>query len=697
MDGVRVRVPLGRRRVVGFVVSVSGAAAEGVSLKPIDAVMDGAPVVDAELLELTRWAADYYMASWGEVLACAVPSGGEPSPRRGLRLESGASEERLEVAVGRSARRRQLVDSLRRGALQPGELPRDAGRVAQPLIDAGLAEWFVPARQVIPAGPAGPPLVLNGGQVEVLQQLQGLLAAGQFAPCLLRGVTGSGKTEVYLRAAQAALDRGRTVLYLVPEIGLTPLLAHRFAERFGDRMGLLHSALGAGERARTWNRIRRGEATVVLGVRSAVFAPLRNLGLLVVDEEQDGSFKQEERPRYHARDLALVRGRAQDTVVVLGSATPSLESFHHASEGRYRLLELGGRVAGRPMASVEVVDMRRECSEGDEANGISRRLRSLLQERLEGGEQSILLLNRRGYATFILCRECGELVQCPSCSVSMVFHRGEGRLRCHYCDHSRGFPERCPSCKGARLLAGGEGTERLEENLAALFPDARLCRLDRDTVRRRGAAERLLQEFGRGEGDILLGTQMVAKGHDFPRVTLVGVLGAEATLGLPDFRAAERTFQLLTQVAGRAGRGDAPGHVVIQSFQPDHYAIRHARAQDYDAFYEEEMRFRRRLQYPPFCVLANLVVSRRRPDEALALAHRLVRALHRAGDGHLRVLGPAAAPLAKLRGMHRVQILVKARTRGRLGVAVRGALASLEERGNTARCVAVDIDPVSLL
>jgi primosomal protein N' (replication factor Y) len=440
-----------------------------------------------------------------------------------------------------------------------------------------------------------------------------------------------------------------------------------------------------------------GEARVVLGTRSAVFAPLVSPGLIVVDEEQDTSFKQEERPRYQARDLALVRAQREGATVVLGSATPSLESYHRARKGKYRLLQLEGRVGDRPLARAEVIDMRAEFREVGRARALSRALVDGLQDTLGAGHQSVLLLNRRGYATFLLCRDCGELSRCPSCSVSLVLHRGEGRMRCHYCGHARPVPETCDACGGRRLRSGAEGTERLEELLAGVVPDARVVRLDRDTVRRRGEAERILSGFGRGDWDILLGTQMVAKGHDYPRVTLVGVLAAEGTLGLPDFRAAERTFQLLTQVAGRSGRGDAPGRVLIQTFQPDHYAVRHACSQDYEGFYEEEVRFRRLLQYPPFTVLANLIVSRTKLDTAVRQGEAVSAALRVRGGAFLRVLGPAPAPLSRLRGLYRVQILLKARARGRLADAIRWALDRTESAGFPRRHVSVDMDPASLL
>ncbi len=704
--GSRVQVPLGRRRVVGVVVDVvqRPGGVEEPSVRELHSVVDPEPVLDSELLEFCRWAARYYFASWGEVLACAVPSFAGPGPQVARRLvltaRSLAHPEELQAACGRSVRRRELVDDLlgSKDGILRGELPRDVRRIAAPLLDAQLVEWHEAAAAPAPAPcTPEPALQLNGEQVSAVGAVQAALQGRTYRPLLLRGVTGSGKTEVYLRAAEEALAQGRGVIYLVPEIGLTPLLSRQFVQRFGNRVAVLHSGLSRGERQKHWQRVRSGEATVVLGARSALFAPMVRPGLFVVDEEQESSFKQDERPRYHARDLALVRARECGAVVLLGSATPSMESFHHARTGKYQLLELPRRVRDRPMARTEVVDMREEFRSRGVADPLSRRLESLLRAGLERGEQSLLLLNRRGYATFILCRECGEAVSCPQCSVTLVLHRSEARLRCHHCGYWRRQPETCPACGGGHLHWGGEGTQRMEERLRARLEGVRMVRLDRDAVRRRGEAERILTGFDRGEWDVLLGTQMVAKGHDFSRVTLVGVLAAESTLCMPDFRAAERTFHLITQVVGRSGRGRSPGRAVIQTFQPQHYAIRYACEQDYRKFFEHEIRFRKLLQYPPFTVLANLIIGRRVEDDARSQAQALAGELGLLGKEHVRVVGPAAAPLARLRGRFRFQILLKARARGRLLDVLRGALDAHRRQGHSERHVMVDMDPMSLL
>ncbi|HEY7817157.1 MAG TPA: primosomal protein N', partial [Vicinamibacteria bacterium] len=452
-------------------------------------------------------------------------------------------------------------------------------------------------------------VALTAAQRAALEAIERGISEGLFRSFVLRGVTGSGKTEVYLRAAESALARGRSVLMLGPEIALTPRLGSLLHGRFGDQVAILHSALGAGERRDEWWRIRQGEAKVVVGARAAVLAPIENLGLVVVDEEHEGSYKQEESPRYNARDVAVVRARNDASVVVLGSATPSLESYSHAVEGRYGLLTLPDRIGNRPLARVTLLDMREVVREEGPEVVIARALREAIAARLRDSEQAMVLLNRRGYAGRLLCRQCGLSLQCSECSVAMTLHRGASLAVCHYCGLGRATPGRCEACGGEYLRAVGYGTERVEEILKAQFPESRVARMDRDTMRRKGSHELLLSRFASREIDLLVGTQMVAKGHDFPAVTLVGVLAADSQLSTPDFRAAERTFQLLTQVAGRAGRGEKEGEVLIQAFAPQHYSLEFSRAQDFEGFFESERRFRRALHYPPVVGLVNLIVE----------------------------------------------------------------------------------------
>jgi primosomal protein N' (replication factor Y) len=517
---------------------------------------------------------------------------------------------------------------------------------------------------------------------------------GGFAPFLLHGVTGSGKTEVYFRAADAALALGKGVLILVPEIALTPMLVRAAASRFGATVSVQHSELSAGERHDQWWRIREGEARVVIGARSAVFAPLPAAGLIVVDEEHEGAYKQEESPRYHARDVAVVRGTLEGAVVLLGTATPSVESHTNALKGKYRRLSLGTRIGAHGLPRVEIVDRRALLRSGGDPI-LSPSLQAALEERLRRGEQALLLLNRRGYATSLLCRECGQEAACPNCSVCLALHAHGKRALCHYCGHDVAAPSACAACQGVYLRLTGYGTEQVVEVVRAALPGARIARVDRDLAGRRGAVAAALAAFEAGETDILIGTQMIAKGHDFPRVTLVGVIDADVGLGLPDFRAAERTFQLLTQVAGRAGRADLPGEVILQSHWPDHYALTFACAQDYGAFYEREIEFRRTMAYPPVGALVNVVIRSRDAMAGAKEADALGRRLREHAGGRYRVLGPGRAPLSRLRGEYRFQILLKGR-RAPMRDAVK---RTLDERYGSARWpgIAVDVDPVSVM
>jgi primosomal protein N' (replication factor Y) len=537
-------------------------------------------------------------------------------------------------------------------------------------------------------------VALTSAQREALAAVEGAIATRAFQPFVLRGVTGSGKTEVYLRAADAALAQGRSVLMLVPEIALTPRLGGLLHSRFGDAVAILHSALGAGERRDEWWRIRQGEAKVVVGARAAALAPVERLGLVVVDEEHESSYKQEESPRYNARDVAILRARNDGAVVVLGSATPSLESYSHAVEGRYRLLTLPDRVGDRPLARVTLLDMREVIREEGPEVVVSRPLREAIAARLQDGEQAMVLLNRRGYAGQLLCRKCGLALQCSECSVAMTLHRNATLAVCHYCGLGRATPDRCGTCGGEYLRQVGYGTERVEELLKSLFPDSRVARMDRDTMRRKGSHEALLSRFASREIDLLVGTQMLAKGHDFPAVTLVGVLAADSGLSTPDFRGAERTFQLLTQVAGRAGRGEREGEVLIQAFAPEHYSLQFARAQDFEGFFESERKFRRALHYPPVVSLVNLVVEGDSMAEASTLARRAASFLRKGVPEEVKVLGPAFAVRSKIAGRYRSQILLKLprREHGRARAALRGMLKDEE----LLRSTVVDVDPMNL-
>jgi primosomal protein N' (replication factor Y) (superfamily II helicase) len=537
---------------------------------------------------------------------------------------------------------------------------------------------------------------LNPTQQAAFQQIHEAIQARRFQTFLLHGVTGSGKTEVYLTAIETALAEGRSALLMVPEIALTPQMAGQFFSRFGDRVAILHSAFTDVERTEQWRRIRSGAASVVVGTRSGVFAPVQNLGLIVVDEEHDGSYKQEENPRYNGRDVAIVRAQGAGACVVLGSATPSLESRYNAEKGKYTLLELPGRIEARPMPVVELIDMRQEFLETRKQETFSRKLIEALGQRVESGEQTIVLLNRRGFSSFVACRACGERVQCINCSLTLTYHKRDRRLLCHYCGYAEKVPSQCPKCQSEHIYFLGIGSERVEEELHRAFPAARIARLDRDTVTGKRQYETILHDFREGNYDMLVGTQMIAKGHDIPNVTLVGVVAADMGLGMPDFRAAERTFQLLTQVAGRAGRGSLPGIVLVQTINPDHYAVRLAAAQDYQGFYEKELNFRRMMHYPPFSAMANVLVRSEKKEMAMRMSTELGFLLNPPPD-KLRVMGPAEAPVPRLKNEYRYQFLIKAASRKALNELLQKIRNFAVEHKWGATALVIDVDPLTLM
>jgi primosomal protein N' (replication factor Y) len=542
-------------------------------------------------------------------------------------------------------------------------------------------------------------LVLNPAQITVLDDLTRQMDSRQYQTALLHGITGSGKTEVYLRLIARCLESGRAALTLVPEISLTPSVQAQFLARFGSNVALLHSALSENERHEEWWRIRRGEAKVVLGTRSAIFAPLANLGVVIVDEEHDTSYKQEETPRYNGRDVAVVRARLAGALALLGSATPSLESYWNAREGKYRLAVLPERVEGRKLADVEIIDMRQEFRETHTSVPVSRRLHQEIEAQIANRQQTMILLNRRGYSWFLLCRSCGQTQRCENCSISLTYHRREHRLICHYCGFSAPVPARCPNCQSEHLHYVGEGTEKVEKKFAELFPTARVARLDRDVARRPSQFQDVLSEFRQGKIDLLVGTQMIAKGHDFPGVTLVGVVSADIGLGLPDFRSAERTFQLLTQAAGRAGRGEKPGRVLVQTFFPEHYAIRMAAEQNYEAFFHKEMRFRRMMHYPPMTALANVIAQGSKLEQAAVVAKHVgnfLLPLEKNTEG-LKILGPTPAPLAKLEGRFRIQFLIKCTSRARLSSILQRLVDYTDRQGIPQRSLMIDMDPANIM
>jgi primosomal protein N' (replication factor Y) len=630
----------------------------------------------------------------------------ETQRARSVRADEESGRPKSEQGFDEKVRgvREQLVE---RGPV-PLPLLLKLANVSRSLVERMLREGLLesweeridPAEDPFDVGYEAPAHELNAEQESAFGAIRARFELGEFGVLLLHGVTGSGKTEVYMRSVQETLARGKTAIVLVPEIALTLWVGRQCRAWFGARfegVAVLHSALSDVERAREWWRVRHGEARVVVGTRSAAFAPLENLGLIIVDEEQENSFKQEETPRYHGRDVAIVRAKMENAVALLGSATPSLETYHHARNGKYELLTLASRVANRSMASVEIVDMREDFQRTHQAGPISAALHAGIQECLTLGTQALVLINRRGYSWSVLCRSCGASVQCVNCSISMTYHKHRNRLECHYCGSIQSVPKECPKCQSNYVYFFGEGSEHLEERLRKEFPGARIARLDRDTARTKRQYQETLGAFAGGALDILVGTQMLAKGHDFQRVTLVGVISADSSLHMPDFRAAERTFQLLTQVAGRAGRGELAGRVLIQTYYPEHYAIQDAVRQDYISFFEREMHFRRMMQYPPFTSLANVIVRDTSLEKAIVWSRQLSEYFSPYDDKSARILGPATAPLARLKREHRFQFLLKSPRRSVLTKVLGGAIAYCEAKEIPQMAVLVDMDPLSLL
>ncbi len=772
--GMRVVVPLGRRRETGIVVALAATTdVDAAALRRIDQVLDAEPILTAELFTLCRWAADYYMTSLADVLAAALPGGLRATSARVVRLAGGAaatadlgtleasivarlrtegaiSTRQLARTLGRARIDRALDRLVSRGVIVvDDELRRPAGKtklvtvftVARALgtDEEALLARRAPRQHALYAKIAADPSrqaetgalgireraaadalvrrgVLQRRHAERYRDTVGATAASAaptltaeqsaavesiaastgFAVFLLHGVTGSGKTEVYLQAAERTLAAGRSALFLVPEIALTHQLVMRVQERFGSGVALLHSGLTPGERWDEWRRCARGEARLVVGARSAVFAPLADLGLVVVDEEHDPAFKQDEGLRYSGRDLALVRAKLTGATAILGSATPAVEAYRQALDGKFQLLRLRRRVEDRPLPPVELVDVREPANRM--VGLFSPPLRAAIEATLARREQVLLFLNRRGFARSLQCLACGEPAGCPSCSVSLTYHRGRGVLLCHHCGYVRQSTDACASCGKGPLQSFADGTERIEADVAELFPQARIGRLDRDTTARRGSHRRILDAWQRGELDILIGTQMVTKGHDVAGVTLVGVLLADIALNMPDFRAAERTFQLLTQVAGRAGRGRLPGTVVVQTFRPQHHSLRAAAAHDYDAFATRELDERREVGYPPFARLAIIRLEGEDPGATERAANAVATRARTAAGEIVTVRGPAPAPLERLRGRFRWQVLLSSARVGALHRVIRDVMSGLRATPlmRSVRLV-VDVDPVSML
>ncbi|MFH0772250.1 MAG: primosomal protein N' [Candidatus Omnitrophota bacterium] len=653
--GKRVRVPFGSRNIVGYVVGFSpepevnpirenhqpksAGFSNGVkNLKSILSVMDkDGPVLDEELLKLTRSIAEYYHSSWGEAIEAAIPGP----------LRKGKSKIRP---------KRKLIEDFYEPT-KKHRLTNQQEAALKPILDS---------------------IHKRCGDIH-----------------LLYGITASGKTEVYLQAIESALEAGMSTIVLVPEISLTPQAIERFKSRFGKIVAVLHSGLLDSERRLEWEKLKQGSAKIAVGARSAIFAPLKDLGLIVVDEEHETSYKQQDSPRYNARETAIMRAKLAGATVILGSATPSIETYHKALSGEYKLSRLTERVEKRGLPRVNIVDMRQELLETKGVKIFSRVLEYAVSEALKKQGQVMLFLNRRGFSTFINCKKCGYVVKCKHCDVSLTYHFDTKKLNCHYCGYNTCFPEACPKCKSESIRLFGVGTQKVESETARLFPCANIGRMDADSMAKRGAYKDILTDFSRRKIDILIGTQMIAKGHHFPGVMLVGVISADTALNLPDFRASERTFNLLTQVAGRAGRGEQTARVIIQTYSPTHYAIKKSIDHNYTGFYEEEIAFRRDLNYPPFTHIVELKIRGKNEEKVVTFSQKLSADLTIAADGKpIEVIGPATEFISKVKGQFRWNILLKGREPRDICALVDGALDKI--KGRSGLIVTVDVDPIGL-
>lgn len=758
-SGMRVVVPLGPRFRTGFVVETDCPLEGEIKTRPVADLIDELNLFSPPLLRLTKWMAEYYLADWGDILKAALPPGLDVQPKtliaatdqgkakphhpilqilaekeilplqelyrlfgqkgtysqiRNLEKEGG-----LEIrAASKSPRKTYNTIEIVPGSEPPSkpkemeiyeflqsrkgpvaleqvrsQFPRSSATIRKLARSGKVRCFWLPLDPGVSLPVSSASIRLTPEQHEAIEQTRRKMDA--FQVFLLHGVTGSGKTEVYLRLAQQVLKQGKSVLFLVPEIALLPLIAVR-SERFLKLSPtLLHSELGERHRLEEWQKVRRGQSHMVIGTRSAVFAPLKNLGLIVVDEEHDGSYKQGEYPRYNGRDCAIMRAQFEKCPILLGSATPSIESYYNSGNGKYQYLALPLRIENRKMPKIQLVDMKEEYREtGDPV--FSRILLDEIRQRLKGKEQVLILQNRRGYASWLMCRECGHIMECPKCSVTLTYHKSPSRMICHYCDYSRLVPRECENCESRYLHLYGVGTEKVAEILRNRFPSARLERLDRDSTRKRGSIAAILSRFGRKETDILVGTQMLAKGHDFPGITLVGIVGADSAIGIPDFRASERLFQLITQVSGRSGRGKNPGRVILQTFYPDHYAIQSSIHQNYQVFYDKEIRFRRFMMFPPYMMLASITFAGKDGKKTLEEARKFAKLILAFKKDDMKLIGPAIAPLSKLSGKYRFQLLLKSPSRASLHLCLEEATGHYQAGTSRHSTFSIDVDPYSL-
>jgi len=707
--GSRVSVPVRQRQALATVIELLDET-DVPGIRPLTKVVGDRPILGPNLLRLARWMAVYYCCPVETAMRAVLPQvirKGNLGFKQRLtaRLTREIDAPLLAELEKRAPKQAAIVETLREtGPIPVAALLKAAGadRAAlSALVRKGLV---ITENETVARDPhegetfvLAAPHELNTEQIAVFEQVCAAIDKPE-KPILLHGVTGSGKTEIYLQGIQRVLDRGQSAIMLVPEIALTPQTVERFKSRFAamqQEVAVLHSHLSEGERHDEWHKINNGAARIVIGARSAIFAPLERLGLIVVDEEHENSYKQEDAPRYHARDLAVLRGSFENCAVLLGSATPSLESFHNATTGKYQLLRMALRVDDRKMPLIRIIDLRMEANGGEAPSIISEKLRAAIDARLARKEQSILFLNRRGFSTSLSCPACGHVAECPNCSVSLTFHRAENRLVCHICGHTAVAPNRCPECSQPGIKFAGFGTERVEEIVVKLFPKAVVRRMDADTMTRKESYREVLTAFRTGKIDILLGTQMIAKGLHFPNVTLVGIVNADMGLHMPDFRAGERTFQLLTQVAGRAGRGDVEGEVFVQSFTPHHPAIQFARHHDYDGFAEQETEWRKQWDYPPFSKMILVTARSAHQERASFSLETLHRRLKEALPPDTTLGEPAPAPLEKSHGNYRYHLILRTRAIQRLTRTLNEVLEKLPFPEDVT--VTVDVDPYQLL
>ncbi|EHC2042208.1 primosomal protein N' [Listeria monocytogenes] len=763
--GMRVSVPFGNRKIQGFVIAL-GETEENPKLKGIDGVMDLAPVLNEELMELGDWLAEdtlsFRVSAYQAMLPAALRAKYEKyflrldeeneeleqlfegyetldwkvAEARGLLkqigkwVREGSVEVVYQVKNKITSKKVRVVNCLK-SPHQLAEIIEDMPKNAKAqsrilaffqafegneitavelkkqaettdatikkLVDLGLLSV---QEKVVSRDPYENHQFEKSESLQLLPDQQTacekIIAATDQETFLIHGVTGSGKTEIYLQTIEAKLKEGKEAIVLVPEISLTPQMVERFKSRFGSEVAVLHSALSSGEKYDEWRKIERKEARVVVGARSAVFAPFENLGIIIIDEEHEASYKQEDNPRYHARDVAIWRATKYQCPVVLGSATPSLESFARAKKGVYTLIELPSRVNDRAMPEVRVVDMREELRKENRTE-FSTELLEKIKDRIAKKEQTVLMLNRRGYSSFVMCRDCGYVVECPNCDISLTYHQSSNQMKCHYCGHEERVPQKCPSCEGEHIRYFGTGTQKVEESLTKLIPEARVIRMDVDTTRTKGAHEKLLKSFRNHEADILLGTQMIAKGLDFPDITLVGVLNADTMLHLPDFRASERTFQLLTQVSGRAGRHERTGEVIVQSYNPEHYSIEFAKKHDFIGFYNHEMQLRKMGSYPPFYYLTMINVSDENEMKAIRTIQEMAQFLRGKLGPDAVILGPVPSTITRIKNKYRYQCIIKYKIEPNLKKELKTLITHYQKDQQKGLTITIDVQPYVLM